>query len=67
MMRSPKSGMTVNKRRLDNPALSHIDVHHGLASIGFTDSTHFSGVLADAAELFIEQPSRSGSTVFLTS
>jgi hypothetical protein len=37
-----------------------------LASIGFTYSTHFSGVLADAAELLIEPPSHSGPAVFLT-
>jgi len=66
MMRSPNGGMTVDKSQLDNPELSHIYAHHGLASIGFAHSTHFSGVLADAAELFIEQPSHSGQTVFLT-
>jgi hypothetical protein len=51
MMRSPNSGMTVDKSQLDNRELSHIYAHHGLASIGFTRSTHFSRVLADAAGL----------------
>jgi len=66
MMRSPNKGMKDEKSQFDHPGLCHIDAHHGLASIGFTYSTHFSGVLADAAQLLIEQPSRSGSAVFLT-
>ena len=65
-MRSPNRGIKDDKSQLDHPELNHIDVHHGLASIGFTYSTHFSGVLADAAQLLIEQPSRSGSAVSLT-
>jgi len=27
-----------NKYQLDHPGVSHIDAHHGLASIGFTHS-----------------------------
>ena len=65
-MRSPNRGIKNDKSQLDHPELNHIDVHHGLASIGFTYSTHFSGVLADAAQLLIEQPSRCGSAVSLT-
>ena len=65
-MRSPNRGIKDDKSQLDHPELNHIDVHHGLASIGFTYSTHFSGVLADAAQLLIEQPSRSGSAASST-
>ena len=65
-MRSPNRSMKDDKSQLDHQESSHIDVHHGLASIGFTYSTHFSGVLADAAQLLIEQPSRSGSAASLT-
>jgi len=65
-MRSPNRGIKDDKSQLDHPELNHIDVHPGLASIGFTYSTHFSGVLADAAELLIEPPSHSGPAVFLT-
>ena len=28
-----------NRYQLDHPGVSHIDAHHGLASIGFTHST----------------------------
>jgi hypothetical protein len=58
--------MNDNENQLVNPEASHIDTHHGLASIGFTHSTHFSEVPADAAEPLIEQTSHSGSAVFLT-
>ena len=66
MMRSPNKGMKDEKSQFDHPGLCHSVAHHGLASIGFTHSTHFSGVLADAAQLLIKQPSRSGSAVSLT-
>ena len=66
MMRSPNRGMKDDKSQLDHPEMSHIDVHPVLASIGFTHSTHFSEVLADAAELLIEPPSHSGPAAFLT-
>ena len=66
MMRRPNRRTKDDKSQLDHPELNHIDVHHGLASIGFTYSTHFSGVLADAAQLLIEQPSRSGSAASST-
>jgi len=66
MMRSPKSGMMVENSQLDHSELSHIDTPHGLASNGFTHSTHFSGVPADAAELLIELSYRPWPAVFLT-
>ena len=65
-MRSPNRGIKDDKSQLDHPELNHIDVHHGLASIGFIYSTHFSGVLADAAQLLIEQLSQCGPAAFLT-
>ena len=65
MMRRPNRGMQENKNQLDNPEVSHIDTHHGLESIGFTLGPHF-WILADDAELFIEQSSYSGPAGFLT-
>ena len=66
MMRSPNKGMKDEERQFDYPGLCYIDAHHGLASIGFKYSTHFSEVLADAAEPLIKQPSYSGPAGFLT-